>query len=92
MQCIGLHFHMKNFIFLDKPTIFFDYHIDESLSLSPEQFHPVVTAPSFYFAVDTKIPYLSFFQSFSRRSLSIIPKQFYHMKDKIKDIASQLGG
>nr|CDS28782.1 rab3 GTPase activating protein non catalytic [Hymenolepis microstoma] len=44
------------------------------------------------FVIDTKMPYLSFFRSCSNRSLSIMPLEYYNMKDKIKDIASHLGG
>ncbi|KAM3185134.1 hypothetical protein ACTXT7_007009 [Hymenolepis weldensis] len=77
---------------IDNPTNFFDYLIDESISLSPNQFYPDVLSNSFHFAVDTKVPYLSFFRSCSKRSLSIMPEEYYNMKDKIKDIASNLGG
>ncbi|VDN98763.1 unnamed protein product [Rodentolepis nana] len=78
--------------FLDSPTNFFDYLIDESISFSPNQFHPDVISNSLLFVIDTKMPYLSFFRSCSNRSSSFMPMEYYNMKDKIKDIASHFGG
>ncbi|EUB61287.1 Rab3 GTPase-activating protein non-catalytic subunit [Echinococcus granulosus] len=74
-----------------RSTGFFDFIVENSISLSCDRYDPATMLQSAYFAVDTNVPYISFFQSFSRRSLSVMPKGYHQVKEKMKDIASQLG-
>uniref|UniRef100_A0A915EY15 Rab3-GAP regulatory subunit N-terminal domain-containing protein n=1 Tax=Echinococcus canadensis TaxID=519352 RepID=A0A915EY15_9CEST len=74
-----------------RSTGFFDFIVENSISLSCDRYDSATMLQSAYFAVDTNVPYISFFQSFSMRSLSVMPKGYHQVKEKMKDIASQLG-
>lgn len=58
--------------FVDKTVGFYDFLVENSLALTPEIYNSSLLNNSTFFAVDTKIPYLSFFQSSSKVCLSVV--------------------
>ncbi|VDD81203.1 unnamed protein product, partial [Mesocestoides corti] len=76
---------------IDKPLCEFDMLVENSVSLSPEEnFSPPHHAV--HFAVVAKNPYISFFESNSKKSLSSMPEEYHVIKERVKDIAHRLRG